>query len=69
MSRSRPDLAALDASIARGVADAEAGRKKLTASVFMRLKAKYAGQTPHKQVDPGSGPVTMAVTGTYLSPP
>lgn len=34
-------LAALDASIARGVADAEAGRTKPVAEVFDRLAAKY----------------------------
>jgi antitoxin ParD1/3/4 len=33
-------LAALDASIARGVADADAGRVKSTAEVFDRLEAK-----------------------------
>ena len=34
-------LAALDASIARGLADAEAGRLKPAAEVFDRLEAKY----------------------------
>ena len=34
-------LAALDASIARGLADAEAGRVKPAAEVFDRLEAKY----------------------------
>lgn len=34
-------LAALDASIARGLADAEAGRTKPAAEVFDRLEAKY----------------------------
>jgi antitoxin ParD1/3/4 len=34
-------LAALDASIARGLADAEAGRIKPADEVFDRLKAKY----------------------------
>lgn len=35
-------LAALDASIARGLADAKAGRTKPAAKVFDRLEAKYA---------------------------
>lgn len=34
-------LAALDASIARGLADADAGRTKPAAEVFDRLEAKY----------------------------
>ena len=34
-------LAALDAAIARGIADAEAGRVKPLAQVFRRLDAKY----------------------------
>ncbi len=34
--------AALDASIARGLADADAGRTKPAAEVFDRLEAKYA---------------------------
>ncbi|ATQ66742.1 MULTISPECIES: type II toxin-antitoxin system ParD family antitoxin [Methylosinus] len=34
-------LAALDASIARGVADADAGRAKPAGAVFDRLKAKF----------------------------
>ncbi|WP_416798092.1 type II toxin-antitoxin system ParD family antitoxin [Ciceribacter azotifigens] len=41
-------LAALDASIMRGVADADAGRTKPASDVFERLEAKYsamAGQT------------------------
>lgn len=35
-------LAALDASIARGLADADAGRLKPSAEVFDRLEAKLA---------------------------
>ncbi len=35
-------LAALDASIARGLADADAGRTKPADEVFDRLEAKYA---------------------------
>ena len=35
-------LAALDLAIARGVADAEAGRVTSAATVFDRLEAKYA---------------------------
>ena len=34
-------LAALDASIARGLADAEAGRTKPAEAVFARLERKY----------------------------
>ena len=34
-------LAALDASIARGLADADAGRVKPAVDVFARLEAKY----------------------------
>ena len=34
-------LAALDASIARGLADAEAGRTRPAEEVFDRLEAKY----------------------------
>lgn len=36
-------LAALDASIRRGLADADAGRVTAAATVFDRLEAKYAG--------------------------
>jgi antitoxin ParD1/3/4 len=35
-------LAALDASIARGVADMETGRTQSASEVFDRLEAKYA---------------------------
>ncbi|HEX7783856.1 MAG TPA: type II toxin-antitoxin system ParD family antitoxin [Sphingobium sp.] len=35
-------LAALDASLARGMADADAGRSKPAEAVFDRLEAKYA---------------------------
>lgn len=35
-------LAALDASISRGLADAEADRTKIATDVFDRLAAKYA---------------------------
>ncbi|MBR0717587.1 type II toxin-antitoxin system ParD family antitoxin [Bradyrhizobium liaoningense] len=38
-------LAALDASIARGLADAEAGRVKPSADVFDRLEAELAAKT------------------------
>lgn len=34
-------LATLDAALARGIADADAGRAKPAASVFDRLEAKY----------------------------
>ena len=37
-------LAALDQAIARGLADAEAGRTKPAAEVFDRLEAKYRAQ-------------------------
>ena len=36
-------LAALDASIARGLADADAGRTRPAEEVFDRLAAKYRG--------------------------
>ncbi|MDL2406197.1 type II toxin-antitoxin system ParD family antitoxin [Rhizobium calliandrae] len=35
-------LAALDASIKRGIADADAGRTKPASDVFDRLEAKYS---------------------------
>jgi antitoxin ParD1/3/4 len=38
-------LAALDASIARGVADADSGRTKPASEVFDRLEAKYGAMT------------------------
>jgi antitoxin ParD1/3/4 len=37
-------LAALDAAIARGLADADAGRVKPASEVFDRLEAKYRAQ-------------------------
>ncbi|MGH7120993.1 MAG: type II toxin-antitoxin system ParD family antitoxin [Acetobacteraceae bacterium] len=42
-------LAALDAAIARGVADAAAGRIKPAAKVFDRLAAKYATTPPRRE--------------------
>jgi antitoxin ParD1/3/4 len=41
-------LAALDASIARGLADADAGRLKTSAEVFDRLESKFAAKTDRK---------------------
>ncbi|MDP3294033.1 MAG: type II toxin-antitoxin system ParD family antitoxin [Nevskia sp.] len=41
-------LAALDASIARGLADAEAGQTKPAAKVFDRLEAKYVAMAGKK---------------------
>jgi len=41
-------LAALDAAIARGVADADAGRVKPAREVFDRLEAKYRAQAEAK---------------------
>jgi antitoxin ParD1/3/4 len=41
-------LAALDASIARGLADADAGRVKPGSEVFDGLEAKLAGKTERK---------------------
>jgi antitoxin ParD1/3/4 len=35
-------LAALDASVMRGIADADAGRTKPASDVFVRLEAKYS---------------------------
>jgi antitoxin ParD1/3/4 len=42
-------LMALDASIARGLADAEAGRTKPAAEVFDRLAAKYQAMADHEK--------------------
>ena len=41
-------LAALDASIARGLADADAGRVKSSSEVFDRLEAKLAAKPDRK---------------------
>ena len=41
-------LAALDASIARGLADADAGRVKPSSEVFDRLEAKLTAKTDRK---------------------
>ena len=41
-------LAALDASIARGLADADAGRVKPVSEVFDRLEAKFAIKADRK---------------------
>jgi antitoxin ParD1/3/4 len=41
-------FAALDASIARGLADAEAGRVKTSSEVFDRLESKFASKTNRK---------------------
>jgi antitoxin ParD1/3/4 len=41
-------LAALDASIARGVADADAGRIKSTSEVFDRLESKLKAQAARR---------------------
>jgi antitoxin ParD1/3/4 len=41
-------LAALDASIRRGLADSEAGRVKPAAEVFDRLEAKYRAMAEAK---------------------
>jgi antitoxin ParD1/3/4 len=41
-------LAALDASIARGVADADAGRVKSTSQVFDRLESKLKAKAARK---------------------
>ncbi|MGB9114025.1 type II toxin-antitoxin system ParD family antitoxin [Bradyrhizobium sp.] len=41
-------LAALDASIARGLADVDAGRVKPGSGVFVRLEAKLAAKTDRK---------------------
>jgi len=38
-------LAALDAELAKGIADADAGRVKPAHEVFDRLEAKYLAQT------------------------
>jgi antitoxin ParD1/3/4 len=41
-------LADLDAAIARGIADADAGRVKPAAEVFDRLEAKYLAMAQAK---------------------
>jgi antitoxin ParD1/3/4 len=41
-------LSVLDASIARGIADADAGRVKPAAQVFDRLEAKYRAMAEAK---------------------
>ncbi|HEY7843367.1 MAG TPA: type II toxin-antitoxin system ParD family antitoxin, partial [Bradyrhizobium sp.] len=41
-------LAALDASIARGLADVDAGRVKPSSDVFDRLEAKLAAKTDRR---------------------
>lgn len=41
-------LAALDAAVARGLADAEAGKTRPAANVFDRLEAKYAAMADKK---------------------
>lgn len=41
-------LVALDAAIARGIADADAGRVKPAAAVFDRLEAKYRAMAENK---------------------
>jgi antitoxin ParD1/3/4 len=41
-------LAAVDAAIARGLADADAGRVKPASEVFDRLEAKYRAQAEAK---------------------
>jgi len=42
-------LAVLDASIAQGIADADAGRVKSVGAVFDRLEAKYAARARTKR--------------------
>ncbi|MGB3897797.1 MAG: type II toxin-antitoxin system ParD family antitoxin [Mesorhizobium sp.] len=42
-------LAALDAALAKGIADADAGRVKPAEEVFDRLEAKYLAKTGMKK--------------------
>jgi antitoxin ParD1/3/4 len=42
-------LAALDAALAKGIADADAGRVKPAEEVFARLEAKYLDQARAKK--------------------
>lgn len=42
-------LAALDAALAKGIADADAGRMKPAEEVFDRLEAKYLAQAQAKK--------------------
>jgi antitoxin ParD1/3/4 len=48
MEALQPILAALDASIARGIADADAGRVKPAPQVFDRLEVKYRAMVAAK---------------------
>lgn len=45
-------LAALDASIMRGIADADAGRTKPASDVFDRLEAKYSAMADKAENPP-----------------
>jgi antitoxin ParD1/3/4 len=45
-------LAALDAALARGIADVKAGRVIPAEEVFARLEAKYRALTERKNDDP-----------------
>jgi antitoxin ParD1/3/4 len=49
MQEREAKLAALDAAIARGIADVEAGRVKPADEVFDRLEAKYAAMAAAKE--------------------
>jgi antitoxin ParD1/3/4 len=42
-------LATLDAALARGIADADAGRVKPAEEVFARLEAKYKAQAERRK--------------------
>lgn len=46
------ELAALDAAIARGLADAEAGRTRPAREVFDRLEARYREAALRNNLDP-----------------
>jgi antitoxin ParD1/3/4 len=46
----KTELDVLDAAVARGIADADAGRVKLLEDVFDRLEAKYRTAAKAKQL-------------------
>ena len=54
-------VAALDASITRGLADAEAGRLTPAAAVFDRLERKYGVGTSGRGRDEGPSPIREGV--------
>ena len=56
----RRALEALDEAIAKGIADADAGRVKPAEVVFARLKARYAAMLPETPRAPAATPKPSA---------